>query len=55
MQFLKTDNSKSYGWILMKFSGNVLNETRNKWLDFGSDLDHCLDHLDPCLAEVCAL
>ena len=20
---------------------------RNKWLNFGSDLDHCLDHLDP--------
>ena len=37
------DNSKSYGRILMKFSGNVLNETRNKLLDFGSDLDHCLD------------
>ena len=31
----------------MKFSGNVLNGTRNKLLDFGSDLDHCLDHLDP--------
>ena len=22
---------------------------------FGSDLDHCLNHLDPCLAHVCAL
>ena len=31
----------------MKFSGNVLNGTRNKLLDFGSNLDHCLDHLDP--------
>ena len=31
----------------MKFSQNVLNGTRKKWLDFGSDLDHCLDHLDP--------
>ena len=37
------DNSKSYRRILMKFSGYVLNRTRNKWLDFGSDLDHCLD------------
>ena len=27
----------------MKFSGNVLNGTRNKWLDFRSDLYH----LDP--------
>ena len=27
----------------MKFSGNVLNGTRNKRFDFGSDLDH----LDP--------
>ena len=27
----------------MKFAGNVLNGTRNKWLEFGSDLDH----LDP--------
>ena len=31
----------------MKFSGNVLNGTRYKELDFGSDLDHCLDNLDP--------
>ena len=31
----------------MKYSGNVLNGTKNKWLDFWSDLDHCLDHLDP--------
>ena len=30
----------------MKFSGNVLNGTWNKCLDFRSDLDHCLDHLD---------
>ena len=27
----------------MKFSGNVLNGTKNKGLDFGSGLDH----LDP--------
>ena len=40
---IKTDNSKSYGWILMKFSGYVLNGTRNNWLDFGSDMDHSLD------------
>ena len=25
MQFLKTNSSKSHGWILMKFSGNVEN------------------------------
>ena len=31
----------------MKFSGNVLNGTRNKCLNFGSDLGYCLDHLDP--------
>ena len=31
----------------MKFSGNVVNGTRNKGLDFRSDLNHCLDHLDP--------
>ena len=31
----------------MKFSGNVLNGTKNKGLDFGSNLDHCLDHVDP--------
>ena len=49
MQFLKTDTSKSYGWIFMKFSGNVLNGTGNKSKeqDLGSDLDPCLDHLDP--------
>ena len=29
----------------MKFSGNVLNGTRKMRLDFGSDLDLCLDHL----------
>ena len=42
-------SSKSHGWILMKFSGNVLNGTRNKWLDFGSDLDH----LDPGCQMFC--
>ena len=31
----------------MTFSANDPNCTRNKGLDFGSDLDHCLDHLDP--------
>ena len=30
------DNSKTYGRTLMKFSGYVLNGTRNKWLDFGA-------------------
>ena len=39
----------------MKFSESVLNGTRNKWLHFGSEMDHCLDHLDPGLAKVCAL
>ena len=27
---LKTNSSKSHWWILMKFSGNVLNGTSNK-------------------------
>ena len=31
----------------MKLSGNVLNGTKNKSLVFGSNLDHCLDHVDP--------
>ena len=30
IKFLETDNSKSCGRILMKFSGYVLNGTRNK-------------------------
>ena len=29
----------------MKLSGNVLNGTKNKF--FGSNLDHCLDYVDP--------
>ena len=33
------DNSKTYGWILIKFSGYVQNGKRKKWLDFGSDPD----------------
>ena len=33
----------------MKFSGNVLNGTRNKRLHFGSDLDH----LDPGCQMFC--
>ena len=40
------DNSKTYGRILIKFSGYVRNGKRKKRLDFGSDLDHCLDLLD---------
>ena len=47
MLFLKTDTSKSYGWILMTLSTIGLNGARNKWLDFRGDLDNCLDHLDP--------
>ena len=39
-------NSKTYGWILIKFSGYVRNG-KKKLLDFGSDSDHCLDLLDP--------
>ena len=39
---LKEDNSKSFGRILMKFSG-----TRKESLDFGCDPNHCLDLLDP--------
>ena len=33
------DNSKTYGRILIKFSGYVQNGNRKKCLDFGSDLD----------------
>ena len=40
------DNSKTYGRILIKFSGYVRNDKRKNWLDFGSDSDHCLDLLD---------
>ena len=37
----------------MTFSANGLNGARNKGLDLGSDLDHCLDHLDPGCRCVC--
>ena len=37
------DSSKSYGRIVIKFSGYVLNGTMNTRSDFGGDLDHCLD------------
>ena len=37
------DNTKTYWRILIKFSGYVQNGKRKKWLDFGSELDHCLD------------
>ena len=40
------DNSKTYGRILIKFSGYVRNGKRKKLLDLGSDPDH-LDLLDP--------
>ena len=33
----------------MKFSGNG---TRNKRLEYGRDLDHYLDHLDPGFTDV---
>ena len=56
MKCNKTDTSKSYGWIVMTFSANDLNGARNKSLDLGSDLDHCLDHLDPgCQMCLCTL
>ena len=32
---------------MIKISGYVRNGKRQKWLDFGSDSDHCLDLLDP--------
>ena len=35
------NNSKTYGRILMKFSGNVDNGTRNRF-QFSGDPDHCL-------------
>ena len=41
------DNSKTYGRILMKFSGYVLKGKRKKQLNFGSDPDHYLDLLNP--------
>ena len=41
------DNSKTYGWILIKFSGYVRKGKRKKSLHFESDLDHSLDLLDP--------
>ena len=38
LQFMgRSHNSKSYEWILMKFSVNVQNEFWNKRLDFGGD------------------
>ena len=39
-------NSKTYGRILMKFSGYVCQGKRKKLFTFGSDPDH-LDLLDP--------
>ena len=41
------DKSKTYGRILMKFSGYVWKGKRMKWLNFGSDPDHYMDLLDP--------
>ena len=38
---------KTYGRILMKFSGYVWKGKRMKWLNFGSDPDHYMDLLDP--------
>ena len=47
MYFLKTDNSKTYGWISMKFSGYVWKGKKKKWFNFWSDSYHYLDLLDP--------
>ena len=38
---------KTYGQILMKFSGYVWKGNRMKWLNFGSDPDHYIDLLEP--------
>ena len=45
------DNSKTYGRILMKFSGYVRKSKRKKLLNFGSDPDHYLDLLDPGIGQ----
>ena len=35
----------------MSFSANGLNGTRNKWLDFGGDLDHLDPGCQMCFSE----
>ena len=41
------DNSKTYGRILIKFSGYVRNGKKEEVIRFWEFLDHCLDLLDP--------
>ena len=45
--FVYKINQKTYGQILMKFSGYVWKGKRMTWLNFGSDPDHYMDLLDP--------
>ena len=45
--FCVQDKSKTYGRILMKFTGYVRKGKRMKCLNFGSDPDHYMDLLDP--------
>jgi len=42
------DNSKIYGWIFVKFSGNVGNGKNYKWFNFGGDPEKSwiLDHFE---------
>jgi len=37
------DNSKSYGWIFLKFSGNVGNSKNYQGFNFGGDPEGILD------------
>jgi len=37
------DNSKSYGWIFLKFWGYVGNGTNYQWFNFGDDPEGILD------------
>jgi len=37
------DNSKSYGQIFLKFSGNVGNSNNYQWFNFGGDPEGILD------------
>ena len=39
-----------YKWIVVKFYGEVRGGKRNKWPDFGSNLDHHADRLIENLA-----
>ena len=39
----RQDNSKSYGQIFLKFSGNVGNGKNYQWFNFGGDPEEILD------------